>query len=345
MDFKKTLFMLSIIVLFSSLIAVSADNYYTYHDMEAILQDNDVDDMTGCCSVVLQEDGNNSIISFRRDAGNAADIFIENVTWHGKQALKQYKTSGGYFCQVIVTNDGWVIGYGGIDDGPDNEHIENITGNMIENSTEISNSTLAEIQSIKAAYGLGHFVIKSPSGDYGIATADTYFTGKLNPGEYISLPNRIGFMRSGNIELNSSSDKIEAMTELAITDGFGLTRRDVTTFDFQVLNETTNVTYGYVSNDDGSAYGMSTAGLCDNVNFTGNYIKAEDIPIAPQYKAMGNITFQTNTTTDDGGAMGGIFYMIIYSIVLIVIAIIAFISYHTVKVLRYRRRMRKRYRR
>ncbi len=345
MDLKRITLILSIIVLFSSIIAVSADDtQYDIYDIQQILKDYDAEDMTGCCSVVLQEEGNNSIISFRRDAGNAADIYIEKVNWHGKEALKQYKTSAGYFCQVIVTNDGWIIGYGGIDDGPDNEKIEEITGNMLNNTTKISESTLQQIQSIKASYGLGHFVIKAPNGDYGIATATTYSTGKLKPGEYLSLPNRINFMRTGTLDLNTS-DKISAMVNLAISDGFGLTRRDVTTFDFQVVNETTNVTYAYVSNDDGSMFGMSTAGLCDNVNFTGKIIKAEDIPIAPKYKAMGNVTFEKNETSTQGGLMDTIYYMVIYSIILIVIAVIAFFAYHTIVVLRYRRRMRDRYRR
>lgn len=342
MDLKKIILILSIIVFFSSIIAVSADDtQYDIFDIQKILEDNDATDMTGCCSVVLQENGNNSIISFRRDAGNAADIYIEKVKWHGKEALKQYKTSAGYFCQVIVTDDGWVIGYGGIDDGPDNERIEEITGNMINNTTKISNSTLKEIQSIKASYGLGHFIIKDPDGDYGIATADTYFTGKLKPGQYVSLPNKIGFMRTGNLNLNTS-DKIGAMVNLAISDGFGLTRRDVTTFDFQVVNETTNVTKAYVSNDDGSMFGMSTAGLRDNVNFTGKYIKAEDIPIAPKYKEMGNVTFERNDTSTQGGFMDTIYYMVVYSIILIVIAVVAFFAYHTIVVLRYRRRYRRR---
>lgn len=212
---------------------------------------------------------------------------------------------------------------------------------MLNNTTKISESTLQQIQSIKASYGLGHFVIKAPNGDYGIATATTYSTGKLKPGEYLSLPNRINFMRTGTLNLNSS-DKISAMVNLAISDGFGLTRRDVTTFDFQVLNETTNITYAYVSNDDGSMFGMSTAGLCDNVNFTGKVIKAEDIPIAPKYKEMGNVTFQKNETSTGGGVMDTLYYMVVYSIILIVIAVVAFFAYHTIVVLRYRRRNRRR---
>lgn len=338
MDLKKTLLILSVIVFFSSVIAVSAsDSQNNVHDLQSILENNNESDMTGCCSVVLQQDGNNSIMSFRRDAGNAADIFIEKIDWHGKKAIKQYKTSAGYFCQVIITNDGWVIGYGGIDDGDDNVKIENITGNMIENQSTISESTLEQIQQIKSSYGIGHVIIKAPNGDYGVATATTHYTGKLAPNDYISVPNRATYIRTGDV-LPNATDKIKTMNNLAISDGFGLTRRDVTTFNFQCGN-TSNVTDVYLSNDDGSYWGMSTGGLVDNVNFTGKYIKTDEIPIAPSYKHIGNITFdESDASNGTGGGSFDILGILIWIIVAIVVGIVAFFSYHTIKVIRYRRR-------
>ena len=336
MNFKRIILILSIFVLFSSLICVSADdNQYDIYDIQKIIEDNNASDMTGCCSVILQQDGANSIMSFRRDAESYADIYIEKLDdWHGKQAIKQYKTSGGYFCQVIITSDGWIIGYGGIDDGPDNEKIENITGGMINENNTISEDALAQIQSIKEPYKLGHVFIKAPNGNYGIATDKGHFTGKLNPGEYISMPNRYTYFRSGNISANTT-DKIEVMNRLAITDAFGLTRRDVTTFNFQVGNET-NVTDVYISNDDGSTFGMSTGGLADNVNFTGTIINAGDIPIAPNYKKIGNITFDKQQQTASLGDFN-FFTLAIYAITAIIIGAVIFVSYHTIMVLRYRK--------
>ena len=341
MDFKNTILILAIIVFFSSVIAVSAEsNQQNIHDIQTILENNDESDLTGCCSVVLQLDGNNSMFSFRRDAGNAADIFIEKIDWHGKEAIKQYKTSAGYFCQVIITNDGWVIGYGGIDDGDDNKKIENITAGMITNNSSIPESGLEEIQKIKADYGLGHVLIKAPNGNYGVATATTHYTGKLSPNEYISVPNRETYIRSGDV-LPNATDKIKTMNNLAISDGFGLTRRDVTTFNFQCGN-TSNVTDVYISNDDGSYWGMSTGGLVDKVNFTGKIINTDEIPIAPAYKQIGNITFEQNDISDNGGDSFNILSILIWIIVIVVIAVVAFFAYHTVKVLRYRRRYYKR---
>lgn len=343
MNLKKSMFVLSIIVLFVSMIAVSAvSSQQNVHDIQEILDTTNESDMTGCCSIVLQLEGNNSMMAFRRDSGSAAEIFIEKIPWHGKEAIKQYKTSGGYFCQVIITNDGWLVGYGGIDDGPDNEKIENLTGNMINKSNgTISEDLLTQVQQVKAAYGLGHLLIKAPNGEYGIASSTSHFKGKLAPGEYASIPNRDQFFRSGTIELNSS-DKVRQMVELELNDGFGLTRRDVTTFNYQVGNES-NVTDIYISNDDGSYWGMSTAGLVDNVNMSGTYVKAEDIPIAPNYKHIGNITFEDNNTDGNGTGFfsapngGGFDFLGILKnrLVLLIVLVVAFVSYHIVRVLRY----------
>lgn len=341
MEFKKKIFILGIILLFSSLIAVSAnDNPFNVHNINEILQDNDVDDMTGCCSVILQEDGANAMMSFRRDAKSDADIYIEKINWHGKEAIKQYKTSGGYFCQVIITQDGWILGFGGEDDGPDNERIENISASMINDNYTISNESLAEIQAIKEPYKLGHAVIKAPNGNYGIATDKGHFTSKLAPGEYLSMPNRYTYFRSGNITFDNTTDKINTMVQLAISDGFGLTRRDVTTFDFDV-NDSTNSTRIYVSNDDGSTFGMSCGGLYDTVYFNGTKINGEDIPIAPQYKDVGNVTFENNNTAASGGSFN-FMSIIIFVISAVIVGIVIFFSYHTIKVLRYRRRYRRR---
>lgn len=329
MNFKKSILILGIILLFSSLIAVSAtSSQQNIHDIQSIIENNNESDMTGCCSVVLQLEGNNSIMSFRRDAENYADIYIEKIDWHGKEAIKQYKTSGGYFCQVIITSDGWVIGYGGIDDGVDNEKIENITAGMITDDNSIPEDGLEQIQEIKAAYKLGHVVIKAPNGNYGIATATTHFTGKLEPNDYISIPNRYTYFRSGDV-LANATDKIATMNRLAISDGFGLTRRDVTTFEFTCEGDK-NVTNVYLSNDDGSYWGMTTGDLADNVNFTGNVIQAGDIPIAPNYTSLGNITFDSQKTLGSFNFLT----MVSFVIVAIVVAAVAYASYYIVRKIR-----------
>ncbi|MDO5859603.1 hypothetical protein [Methanobrevibacter sp.] len=298
MNFKRTILLLSVLLILISVLGVCASDEQNIQDIQLILDSTDESDMIGCCSVVLQLDGNNSIFSFRRDANLTADIHIEEIDWHGIQAIKQYKTEGGYFCQVIITSNGWTIGYGGVDDGPDNEKTEEITSHMITEDNSISEDGLAQIEKIKKPYKLGHVVIKAPNGNYGIAGAKGHFTGHLNPGEYISMPNTYNYFRSGDISLDTS-DKISVMTELAASDAFGLTRRDITTYYFhQVDNDTFkgNITDAFLSNDDGSIHGMNTGELVDNVYFNNTLFEAEKIPIAPNYESMGSMVLKAPPT-------------------------------------------------
>ena len=289
---KRIILTLGIFLIFSSIIGAYASDY---QDISRVLEENDESELTGCCSIVLQLDGNNSMMSFRRDANLTAEIYIEEIDWHGMKAIKQYKTEGGYFCQVIITSNGWMIGYGGIDDGEDNQKIEEITAGMISDDYSISESSLSEIQQIKQQYKMGHVVIKAPNGNYGLTTATDQYTGKLEPGQYLSVPNRYTYFRSGSIPLNTTDDeKIKDMIELEITDMFGLTRRDITTFNFHPVDNSTftgNVTDIYLSNDDGSTFGMSTASLADNVHFQNKVFNAEEIPIAPNYQSIGSVMF------------------------------------------------------
>lgn len=282
MDLKNKILILSLVIIFISLIGACAAFNWQNND------NFDDDDVFGCCSIILQEDGNNSIMSFRRDSNITADVHIENVNWHGMPAIKQYKEDGGYFCHVIITKDGWMIGYGGIDDGIDSEKCENITAEMINDNYIISEDKLAEIQKIKEPYGRGHVLIKAPNGNYGFATVDKVKTGKLVPGQYVSLPNNYSLSRSGNLTL-SSDDLIKDMNELSQSDQYGLDRRDIVTYDCHFGND--SYADVYVSNEDGSQLGVNYTDCVDNVYINNTLIKASDIPIAPSYKSIGTMGF------------------------------------------------------
>ena len=338
MQSKKLIFILGILLIFISVIgAYAADNQDKYGDLAFLLEDNNESDLTGCCSIVCQLDGNNSLFSFRRDAGFGADIYIEKINWHGKEAIKQYKTDGRYFCQVIVTSDGWTVGFGGLDDGDDNAKMENMTAEMIMNGT-ISNTTLSEISQIKSSYGRGHALIKAPDGSYGVATAETYFTGKLNPGDYISVPNKAGFIRTGDIQMNSS-DRVKILHKLEMSDAFGVDRRDVTSFYFHKFENNTyigNITDIAISNDDGSIYNIkNNSQLADDVIFNGTTIKAKDIPFAPNYKEIGSVDFLDKKPDNPFG-------FVLYIIILVLFVIIFVLIIRIVNKIRYARKLRKR---
>ncbi|WP_407424337.1 hypothetical protein [Methanobrevibacter sp.] len=284
MGLKNKILIIGFAIILVSVIGVSGASDYQ-NNQQAI-----VDDAAGfgCCSIILQEDGIDSIMTFRRDSNVTADIKIENIDWHGIPAIKQYKTDGKYFSHVIITKDGWMIGFGGIDDGADSEKCENISSGMISDDFTISEEKLEEIQKIKQPYGRGHFIIKAPNGNYGFATVDKVKTGQLQPGHYISLPNDYSLSRAGELSLDGD-DKIKEMVELAQSDKYGLDRRDIITYDYHSGdNAYADV---YVSNEDGSLLGANYTGCVDDVYINDEQVKAEDIPIAPQYKSIGKLNF------------------------------------------------------
>ena len=265
-------------------------------------------------------------MSFRRDSNVTSDINIESIEWHGIPAIKQYKTEEGYFCHVIITQDGWMIGMGGIDDGSDSEKCENITAEIISEDYSISKDKLKEIQNIKKPYGRGHVLIKAPNGNYGFATVDKIKTGKLEPGQYISLPNNYSLSRSGELSL-SSNDKINDMIELAQSDLYGFDRRDIITYDYYSDNETVDI---YVSNEDGSYLGVNYTDCVDDVYLNNTLIKANDIPIAPDYKNIGSLGFISSDSSFDTTAI------IVIVIALIFIAVLSFAVFKFVKFIKFK---------
>ena len=314
MNFKNRILILTIIVIFISLLGLAyANNVESIGDGLVIVNNTDDNPLFGCCSIVLQLDGNDTLMSYRRDSNLTADVYVEQVVWHGIPAVKQYKTDEGYFNHVIVTEDGWVIGLGGINDGISNEKCENITAKMINNDYTISESSLAKIQKIYEPYGRGHVVIKAPNGNYGFACVDKLKTGKLEPGHYISIPNNYSLSRSGEVSVYNG-DRIEIMNDLSQSDKYGLDRREIVTYDFH-SDKLYNKTDVYVSNEDGSKLGVDYTGCIDDVYFNKTLFKAEDIPIAPDYEKMGTYTFINQDSND---------YKLL--ILIIIVAFVFFVS-------------------
>lgn len=255
-------------------------------------------DMVGCCSVIMQLDGNDSVVSFRRDADNNADLTIEEQNWHGQKVLKQYKESNGYFVQVIITSDGWVVTYGGKDDGKDNQLIENITGEMVKNK-KISDKGLQQVQDIKNRHHLGHMVIKAPNGDYGLAMSDRHYQGHLNPHDYLSVPNKYTYFRNGT---SDSSNPMNSTIKLAMNDAFGLTRKNIMSYQYsQICNDTFNGSTIdiYASNDDGSTWGLKDASGADNFRYNNTFYDKKDIPIAPNKEYVGTHKFNYGLNNKD----------------------------------------------
>ena len=332
MNLKKKLIILSIFVFFISIWGVySVLDFHNADNPIVNFQNTNETDASGCCSVVLQLENNSSIMSYRRDANLTADIHIEQVNWHGKEAIKQYKVDNGYFNHIIITSDGWIIGLGGIDDGIDNQRCENITATMINDDYNISKEKLEEIQAIKMDYKKGHVLIKAPNGNYGFATPQKIKTGHLDPGQYISMPNHYDFSRAGNVSLDSP-DKIEVMCDLARSDMYGLSRRGIMIYDVHI-NGNNNTTDIYVSNDDGSLYGMATLGYIDDIYYNNTVIRGDEIPVAPDYKYIESISFVHDDSLLDN------LFVLLFIIGFVFFAAILFIAiYQLIRWIRYGKR-------
>lgn len=317
MNLKRKFLIFGIVVILISIMGVYSAQYHeNATEVSGIVESANGDDVFGCCSIVLQLDGNDGMMSFRRDSNYTADIKVEKINWHGIPVIKQSKEDQGYFTHVIITHDGWMIGMGGIDDGEDSKKCEDIAYKMINNDSSINKSCLKEIQDIKKPYGRGHVVVKAPNGNYGFANVNKLKTGTLEPGMYISIPNNYSMSRSGNLSLESD-DLIKDMTELSQLDKYGFDRRDIITYDFHASsnNNTTDV---YVANEDGSKLNVSYVDCVDDVYFNNQLTKAADIPIAPDYKSLGSITF---TDADLNSLDGNMVYIVLAGVVIFIIAL------------------------
>ena len=244
---------------------------------------------TGCCSFYLQVSATESVAGFRRDATNALNIYIKNVKWHGRTAIKQYKLGNSYFFHSITTSDGWMIGTGGIDNPTINRAIENLAGQIVK-ANKIKSSYLKKIQNYEKRLGLGHFSIKAPDGRYAVVWLNGYWTGKLKPGEYISVPNVKSCYRHGTYD-KFSSDPVKAAVKVGATDVYGVNRRDITVFHWKSTEDKnfkiTSVVKTYASNDNGKLVGRSTAALKDNIYYKNMFISKYELPSSPNMKYLG----------------------------------------------------------
>jgi hypothetical protein len=243
----------------------------------------------GCCSYYAQISNDESVCGFRRDSTYEADLFLEHVKWYGRAAVKQYKVTGTYFCHFVITSDGWCYGTGGNDDPAINRAIENLAGQMIQ-SKSISFNKIMAVKGYIESLGLGHFAIKSPYGDYAVVWTDYYEFGKLNPGEYLSVPNLPSYFRHGNWH-SFGNDPAEIGVKIAATDGYGVNRRDITVFHWKAVTNTgsteANVAV-YAANDNGYLVDRSTAYLKDNIYFDGNFIDKYSLPQSTGKRYLGS---------------------------------------------------------
>lgn len=274
------------------------DNVGQYAD-GAVIQDadqtaDDLINLSECSSAVLQVNDNEGVICVRRDATNAADIYIESGNWGDIGYLKQYKTAGDYFSHAIVTSNGWIIGNGGVTDGSAFRQIESIASEMVV-SNQITNDYLSRIYKIISRYSLGHFVIKAANGTYGVVFTNLYHVSKLQSGQYVLCPNVYSMSQKGYYD--SSLNPVDAAIKQVYTDDYGVNRRNIMTYHWKLTTSSNGLSYSidsYASNDDGKGVGRSTAYLADNVYYFNDFHSRNSIPLARDKLFLGNHVFDNS---------------------------------------------------
>ncbi|WP_303221786.1 hypothetical protein [Methanosphaera stadtmanae] len=250
---------------------------------------------SACCSVVIQVSDKESIISFRRDSSYRATITIEKTKWYGTNITRQLKTQNGYFTHVIVTQDGWVMGFGGSDKIKTQADIVKTAGEMYS-KRNISYSGMSKIFNLLKTLNIGHTVIKSPNGTVGVAAYNSggnYRITKINNGGYVCIPNNFKYYHTGSYS-KYAQNSIDAAIQIAGHDVYGINRRNIITYHSTISsnNQKLNV---YVTNDDGRYVSKSTYNLKDPINFIGKTIDTSQIPRIPNKKFIGSIEYKSPT--------------------------------------------------
>ena len=134
---------------------------------------------SGCCSVVVHVSSGHDVVSYRRDSNNSADTIIENMSFSGQNAIHEYKTQGGYFTHVIITQSGWIICIGGKDDPDVNKMLEKLASDVVTRGS-IQKQDINQANLIVKDNHWGHFLIKSPDNNVAVTSYDGRIRYKKN---------------------------------------------------------------------------------------------------------------------------------------------------------------------
>ena len=237
----------------------------------------------GCCSVLLHVKKGYDVFSFRRDFTYSADLHFVQLKWYGKYAIKEYKTTNGYFFHTLISRDGWIVSAGGSDIPSLNKELENLAGRT-STSGHITSNTVNNAYNILKRMGIGHFVIKSPDDTVGLVIYNggrvkkTVF--KIHDGQYVSVLNHPAYYRNGYI---STSNPVSSAINLETTDRWGINRRNIITYE--VMNHKEKVNYSTMV----KIWASNCRGTPDNIIFNGHLIKGNSLPRIPNKKFIGQV--------------------------------------------------------
>lgn len=265
--------------------------------VDPTLSDND----SGCASVIVHVKPGLDVVSYRRDSNDSADTIIQEMNISNQKAVREYKTQGGNFTHIIITDGGWIICIGGKDDPDLNNELIKLAGDVISRGS-IQMDDVYKANRILKQDRWGHFMIKSPDNNVGVTAYDSRNKAdpsnmttmlKLNDGDYVKITNNPNYYTRGPFN-GFSSDHVDAAVRIVGQDTYGLDRRDLTTYELTYSNNTTSVNAW--ASFDGGAMVSGAHGYPDNVIFNGNKVKAGDLPKIPDKKYLGEEVLKNKTT-------------------------------------------------
>ena len=262
--------------------------------------DSDFNKSAECCSFVIQEEAG-TVFAFRQDAPvDGQGVIIHNDTLDGHEVIVQEIDSpDNHFIHAIVTEDGWVAGHGGDSSNvSDTLALERIADEMLA-SKKISSDCLNQIQKIFKKYEYGHFLIKAPDGSYGVVYSENCTLGKLNPGEFLVIPNEYDGFSNGNYT-DYSMDPVDAIVDICSYEDSGWNRRNVYSYDYKVHDVDDKQKYGvdvYVTNDNGYNVGLNTSEIVNYCYFNDDLYPESEIPQNPDKLCIANYTFENQSAS------------------------------------------------
>ncbi|KZX14566.1 hypothetical protein [Methanobrevibacter filiformis] len=207
---------------------------------------------------------------------------------NGKNAVKEYKTTNGYFTHTIIFKNGWFISIGGADIVNVNKRLTKLGSDMA--TKKVTEDLLNESYKTLKKLGIGHFVLKSPNGE---VKAASYYSGyfkkfnfKLKSGEYAVIPNSPRSFKKGK---NPSKIPEKSVISILAKDKYGVNRRNIMVYSVSNINKKTKIQI-WATNDNGKYVGLSTSGLKDNVYFGSKKISKTLIPAISKKKYIGSVT-------------------------------------------------------
>lgn len=294
---NKFLLFSIILVLFISMAIVSASDV---NDTDTV---NDKSN-SECCSFVIQEE-DGMVFAFRRDSVlNGYGVVIHNETISDLETGEELEivkeeidTPNNHFVHAVVTEDGWVASHGG-DSYILNKTLtlESIAREMLL-SKNISSDSLSQIQDIFKYFKYGHFFIKDPDGNYGIAYHQTCLYGTLKPGEFLIIPNEYYGFRGGNAT-DYAINPVDAIIEICSYENTGWNRQNLYSYDYKLHDTPNGQKYGvdiYATNDNGLNVGLNTSKIVTYVYYNDEFHPASTIPQNPNKLYLGTHIFENQS--------------------------------------------------